>query len=158
MGGGRVGVVHWGSYAPKDQVLALTDVRQRRRIAKALRIPAVTLGGNDFPAALERVAEVLASAREGRTTLVVALTDGIEELGTRIHPALAGLSAGSVHVLLVDRSAGCTGALEAQWRSLPLSFCRLDTAETATMAWQIAEALAAAVGLHMPGPAGPAQP
>lgn len=150
MGGGRVGVVHWGTDAPREQVLPLTDVgKGRKALRRALQIPP-SLGGNNFPAALDRAAEVLADSTPERIKLVVALTDGIEHLGPEVHSSLARLPQGSVHVLLVDRSHGCDDDLERQWRSLPLTFARLDILDTRQMSWQVAEFLAAAVGLTMP--------
>lgn len=151
MGGGRAAVVHWGTEAPADQVLPLTDVRSgMRRLRQALQIPP-TLGGNNFPAALRRAAEVLEGSDRQRLQLVFGVTDGIEYLSPEIHTALAQLPPESVHVLLVDRSGGCNEELEQQWRSLPLgSFTRLDVLDTTRMAWQIADVTAAAVGLSMP--------
>jgi hypothetical protein len=157
MGGGRAGVVHWGSDAPAELMLALTDLRRgRRSLRKALRAPVVTLGGNNFPAALDRAAEVLdrgGASPEDRIQLVIALTDGIEYLGPEMHTSLARLPAGSVHVLLIDRSGGCNAELEKQWRALPLGFTRLDVLDTEAMAMQIAHALGRAVGFRMPEPA-----
>lgn len=151
IGGGRAAVVHWGTEAPADQVLPLTNVRLGMgRLRKALQIPP-TLGGNNFPAALDRAAEVLEGSDRQRLQLVFGVTDGIEYLSPGINASLARLPAGSVHVLLVDRSGGCNEELERQWRALPLgSFTRLDVLDTTRMAWQIADVTAAALGLSMP--------
>jgi von Willebrand factor type A domain len=151
MGGGRVGVVHWGSEAPTHLVLPLTDVRRgKRQLRNALQIPP-TLGGNNFPAALERAADVLGARAPGRIPLVIALTDGIEILPPKVHACLAALPSKSVHVLLIDHSHGCTPELEAQWQALPLgSFRRLDVLNTRHMAWQIADVITTAIGLRMP--------
>ena len=132
--GSRVGVVHWGSNAPRELALPLTDVRHSKWIKAALAIPP-SLGGNNFPAALARTREVLERSGPGRVPLVVAITDGIEEVGASTEAELALLPPGCVHVLLVDHSHGCGPDL--------------DVLDTHRMAWQAAEAVAQAVGLHM---------
>ena len=150
--GGRVGVVHWGSSAPPELVLPLTAVRRTKSVNAGLEIPP-TLGGNNFPAALARAREVLEAGGGGadRIPLVLAITDGIEEVGVAAEAQLRLLPPSCVHVLLVDHSHGCSSDLEAGWSALPLgSFTRLDVLDTRRMAWQAAEIVAQAVGVHMP--------
>jgi hypothetical protein len=146
----RVGVVHWGTTAPGELVLPLTDVRRRRTIEAALEIPP-TLGGNNFPGALSRAREVAQDSDEARIPLVVTITDGIETVGADALDQMSHLPPRCVHVLLVDHSHGCGPELEAGWSSLPLgSFNRLDVFDTAQLAWQAAEVIARAAGLEMP--------
>ncbi len=150
-GGGRVGVVHWGSIAPAELSFALTPVRNRRVIDRALQIPSVSLGGNNFPAALARSHELLTAAPHSSIQLVVAITDGVEDVGTDTAAQIALLPAGCVHVVLVDHSGGCGPDLESAWRALDLgSFTRLDVLHTQRMAWQIADIVAHAAGTAMP--------
>lgn len=147
--GARAGVVHWGSIAPEELTLPLTNVRHRRRIESALSIPP-SLGANNFPAALARSRQVLESSDPSRIQLVVCITDGIETLGPDATAQLKRLEPESVHVLLVDHSHGCTPALEAGWASLPFgSFTRLELLDTTQMAWQAADIVARAAGIEM---------
>lgn len=150
-GGGRAAVVHWGTDAPTDQVLALTDIRRGTgKIEKALQIPP-TLGGNNLPRALDRAYEVLTIARPNEIPVVYVLTDGCEDLSADLVTPLRRLPGGAVHVLLVDRSNGCSPALEAEWQRLPLgSFRRLDHLDTAHLAWQLGDVLAETLGLQIP--------
>lgn len=140
----RVGVVHWGSEAPAHLVLPLTPVRHRRQIEAGLALPP-SLGGNNFPAALARSREVLQASGPTRIKVIIAITDGIEELDAAAAHQLALLPSRSVHVVLVDHSHGCTPDLEAGWLALPLgSFTRLDLLDTRQMANQIAQIVATA--------------
>lgn len=148
--GSRVGVVHWGSWAPEHLALRLTDVRNKQVIKQGLAIPP-TLGGNNLPLSLARCRELLRASTSNRLPLIFVITDGIEEVGASAETELLQLPEGCVHVLLVDHSHGCDQVLEAGWQKLPLgSFTRLDLLDTEHMAWQIAEVLAQAVGTHMP--------
>jgi len=149
--GSRVCVIHWGSSAPSELVLRPTAVRHTAAIKKGLEIPP-TLGGNNFPAALQRCREVLEVQGSGdRTSLIFPITDGIEEVGAAAAAEVSLLPPTAVHVLLVDHSHGCVPNLEARWASLPLgSFTRLDVLDTRQMAWQIAQVVARAVGTEMP--------
>ena len=145
----RVGVVHWGTTAPSELVLPLTDVRRRRTIETALEIPS-TLGGNNFPGALSRARQVVEDQGDDRVALVVTITDGIETVGADASDQISQLPAGCVHVLLVDNSHGCGPELEIGWSSLALgSFTRLDVLDTARLAWEAAEVVARAAGLEM---------
>jgi hypothetical protein len=147
----RVGVVHWGTTAPSELVVPLTDVHRRRAIERGLEIPP-TLGGNNFPGALSRCREVVEDQNDDdRVALVVTITDGIETVGADASAQISQLPAGCVHVLLVDHSHGCGPELEAGWSSLPLgSFTRLDVLDTTRLAWEAAEVVARAAGLEMP--------
>jgi hypothetical protein len=148
--GARVGVVHWGSVAPEELTLPLTDTRRRRRIESALAIPP-SLGANNFPAALARSREVLEASDPTRIRLVLVITDGIEAVGPDAAAQLKRLEPGSVHVLLVDHSHGCVPAIEAAWAALPLgSFTRLELLDTTVMAGQAADIVARAAGIEMP--------
>lgn len=145
----RVGVVHFGSDAPLELALPLTDVRERRIIERALHLPD-SLGGTNVAAALARVHD-LYSADPGRLSLVVIVTDGIEAVGAEVAQELARLPVGAVHVVLVDHGGGCDADLEARWRKLAFgSFERLNVLVVAQMAWQIALVVTRAVGLSLP--------
>ncbi len=149
-GGGQAAVVHWGTEAPEEMVMPLTDVRRGRRALQAgLRIPP-WLGGNDLPAALRRTAEVLASGPRGGIPLVFPITDGIEAVTPETHAAVAALPAGCVHMLLIDRSGGCSPDLENAWRTVAFgSFTRLPHLDTNDMALTLARIYADALGLSL---------
>ncbi|MBB3602769.1 hypothetical protein FHT40_002430 [Mycolicibacterium sp. BK556] len=149
-GGGEAGVVHWGSDAPVELVTSLVDVgRGRRLLDKALQIPP-TLGGNDLPAALRRVSEVLAGTSRGDIPLVFVISDGIEAVTTDTHAAIAALPRNSVHMLLVDRSTGCTEEIEKDWATVAFgSFTRLPDLDTTAMAMSLANIYANALGLSL---------
>lgn len=150
-GGGRAAVVHWGTDAPANRVLGLTDIRRSaRKVEKALQIPP-TLGGNNLPRALDRAHEVLSTSKAQEIPVVYVLTDGCEDLSADLATPLRRLPTAAVHVLLVDRSNGCSPALEAEWRRLPLgSFRRLDHLDTPHLAWQLGDVLAETLGLELP--------
>lgn len=148
-GAARVGVVHFGSSAPLELALPLTDVRERRIVERAMHLPP-PLGGTNVGAALARVHDLL-SAEVRRLPIVVVVTDGIEAVGAEVARELSRLPMGAVHVVLVDHSGGCDAVLEACWRSLSLgSFERLNVLDVAQMAWQIANVVTRAVGLSLP--------
>ena len=151
-GGGRAAVLHWGTEAPDELALAPVDVRRGRRLLrKALTVPP-TLGGNDLPKALRAALVLTGAPDEDEQPLTVVLTDGIESVTPAMHAAVAAHPPGSVHMLLVDRSGGCSEEMERDWRTVAFgSFTRLRTFDTAAMAHQIGEALADALGLQMPG-------
>jgi hypothetical protein len=147
--GTRVGVVHFGSTAPTELMLPLTDIRRRRVIDDALAIPA-SLGGTNVAAALARSRDIL-TASTGRIQLVIVVTDGIEEVGAPTADELSLLPPDIVHVVLVDHGRGCDATFEARWSTLALgSFTRLDVFDTTRTAWQVADLLARSVGLSMP--------
>lgn len=152
-GGGRVGVVHWGSDAPEAQLLPLTDIRRHSKaISRALQVPP-TLGGNNLPRALDRAHQLLAIERPSAVPVVFVLTDGCEDLSADLTTPLQRLPESCVHVLLVDRSNGCGPALEDEWNRLPLgSFRRLDHLRTDHLAFQLARVLADAIGLEITEP------
>lgn len=147
-GRARAGVVHWGSHV--GEVVSPVDVRRdRRQLHQALRIPP-TLGGNDLPTALRRAANLLPAALTDQVPLVFVLTDGCEPITTAMHDAVVALPPGAVHVALIDRSHALDSASEAAWRTLALgSFTRLDL-DTTTLARQLADVVARALGLHLP--------
>jgi Mg-chelatase subunit ChlD len=150
-GGGRAAVVHWGTEAPLSLAVAPTDVRRDRRALKsALTIPP-TLGGTDLPRALQRARNIATSLEPDENLVCFVLTDGIESVTTATHAAIAALPAGSVHMILVDRSGGCDGAMEAAWKTVAFgSFTRLRTFSTPEMAQQLAVIFATSLGLEMP--------
>jgi hypothetical protein len=72
-GGGRVGVVHWGTDV--GQVLAPVDVRRERRaLDRTLQIPP-TLGGNNLPAAIRKATDVLLPLDADDVPVVLIITD-----------------------------------------------------------------------------------
>ncbi|WP_325329978.1 VWA domain-containing protein, partial [Mycobacterium sp.] len=114
-GGGQASVVHWGSDAPEEMATPLVDVRRgRRQLDDALQIPP-TLGGNDLPAALRRAMEVLSILGRSDIPLVFVLSDGIEFVTSEVHAAVAALPKNAVHMVLVDRSNGCSPDMEKDW-------------------------------------------
>ncbi len=150
-GGGKAGVIHWGTDVPMDQVVKPIDVRrEKKKLHRALRIPA-TLGGNDMPRSLEVAKEVLPLSRAGEVQIVFVITDGIESVTASTHRAVGDLPPGSVHLLLVDRSNYCTDELEDQWRQVAFgSFTRLERLDdTSTLAIQLGKIYAKALGLTL---------
>jgi hypothetical protein len=149
-GGGRAGVIHWGSTVPPELALAPVDVRRdRKALRRALTIPQSLLG-NDLPAALRAAASSVGSARQEEVSLVFVVTDGIEAVTTDTHAAVAALPEGAVHMVLVDRSNGCTPPMEAAWQAVAFgSFTRLQTFDTKAMAIQIAATFAHALELEL---------
>jgi len=151
LAGARIGVVHFGSTAPDELILPLTDVRRRLVLERALALP-LSLGATNVAAALTRGREILVESAD-RLPLVVVVTDGIEFVGDEVATEVNALPSGVVHVVLVDHGHGCDSELEECWSRLALgSFVRLDVLDTARMAWQAAEVVARAVGLAMPQP------
>jgi hypothetical protein len=149
-GGGLAGVVHWGTSAPEDMVTPLVDVRRKRRLLdQGLQIPE-TLGGNDMPAALRRVAEILPRLSKNDVPLVFVITDGIESVSAETHAAVSALPKGSVHMLLVDCSNGCTEEMERDWLTVAFgSFTRLPHFDTKAMAMALATVYAESIGLSL---------
>lgn len=149
-GGGKAGVIHWGSGAPASLATAPVDVTKgKHTLDKALTIPP-TLGGNDLPAALRRTAEILLPLEPDEIPLVFVITDGIEAVTTATHDAVAALPAGCVHLLLVDRSNGCTPGMELDWATVAFgSFTRLTHLDTRAMATEIAQIYATALGFTL---------
>jgi hypothetical protein len=150
-GGGRAGVVHWGSTAPADLALAPVAVR-RARLRRALSMQP-RLGGTNPAVALARVRQLIPAFGLGQTPVVLMLTDG-QDLGTGLAQELALLPAGCVHLLLVDPSGDCYGQ-ETAWRALPWgSFTRLENlSDPQRVAWESGAALARSIGLVLPGSA-----
>jgi hypothetical protein len=149
-GGGLAGVVHWGTSCPEEIVTPPVDVRRKRRLLDTgLQIPE-TLGGNDMPAALRRVAELLARLGRNDVLLVFVITDGIESVTAETHAAVAALPKGSVHLLLVDCSNGCSEDMEQAWRTVAFgSFTRLPHFDTTAMAMALATVYAQSFGLSL---------
>ena len=151
LAGARIGVVHFGSTAPEELILPLTDVRRRLVLERALDLP-LSLGATNVAAALNRGREILTESTD-RLPLVVIVTDGIEFVGDEVAFEINTLPPGVVHVVLVDHCHGCDSELEEYWSRLALgSFVRLDVLDTARMAGQAADVVARAVGLAMPHP------
>jgi hypothetical protein len=152
-GHARVGVVHWGSDSPAFLAVSPLDVARRRNrviLDRALRIPP-SLGGSVPASGLRRATEGLALP-SGRRVAVILITDGGTSMDGMI-AALAQLPAGSVHVLVVDQAttANAASEIDHDWADLPLgSYHRLDVFDTAGLAWQVAEALADALGFILP--------
>ena len=155
-GGGRAGVVHYGSEAPAELVTPLLDVKRNwRQLQNALSIPAPSLGGTNVASGFVRCADLLAEDPSGQA-VVYLIGDGLEAISPAARQAIDALPPQSVHLLLVDRSGACDAVLEAGWRSLPLgSIHRLDVFDTKAMAWQLAEIFASSIGLQMPSATGP---
>jgi hypothetical protein len=150
--GSRVGVAHWGSEAPAERALGLTDPRRHPlRVRRKLAI-GPSLGGTNLAAGLARSRELLGGSGPGRLPVVLVLTDGLQDPDASVEQELAELPERSVHILLIDPQNYCTAELEQAWQALPFgSFTRLDLDNTA-LSWQAAEILANTVGLHMPAP------
>jgi hypothetical protein len=149
-GGGLAGIVHWGTSCPEEMVTPLVDVRRKRRlIDQGLQIPE-TLGGNDMPAALRRVAEMLPRLDRNDVPLLFVITDGIESVTAETHAAVAALPKRSVHMLLVDCSNGCSEQMEQDWRTVAFgSFTRLPHFDTKAMAMALATVYAQSLGLSL---------
>lgn len=149
-GGGLAGVVHWGTSAPEEMVTPLVDVRRGRRLLdRGLQIPE-TLGGNDMPAALRRVDEMLPPLGRNDVPLAFVITDGIESVTAETHAAVAALPKRSVHMLLVDCSNGCSEEMEQAWRTVAFgSFTRLPHFDTKAMAMVLATVYAQSLGLSL---------
>ena len=152
-GGGRAGGQHWGTTSPEELSLAPIEVKRgRKKLRSFLTVPP-TLGGNDLPLALRTTLRLVPTLRADEQLLTVVFTDGIEEVTSATHSAVAAYPDGAVHMVLVDRSGGCTPAMEAQWRSVPFgSFTRLRSFDTTVMAHQLGDLIAHATGLQMPAP------
>jgi hypothetical protein len=148
-GGGRAGVVHWGSTAPASLALAPMPV-YHRRLQRGLRIQP-KLGGTRPEVALARVRKLIRGNSSGRTLAVLLITDG-QNLGTGLDQALKQLPARSVHLILVDPSGDCWGQ-EAAWRELPWgSFSRLESlSHHKRMAWESGTVIARSIGLRLSG-------
>lgn len=149
-GGGLAGVVHWGTSAPEELVTPLVDVRRKRRLLdQGLTIPE-TLGGNDMLAALQRVAEMLPPLSKSDVPLVFVITDGIESVTAETHAAVAALPKGSVHLLVIDCSSGCSEDMEQAWRTVAFgSVTRLPHFDTQAMAMALATVYAQSLGLSL---------
>jgi hypothetical protein len=148
-GGGRAGVVHYGSCAPTELTLQPRKIASdREEILRALTAPA-TLGGTNVAAALER-AHVLAPPPNDAAlaTAYFIVSDGIEPVTPAIQTGVHKLGRSRVHLLLVDRAGGCTPHMETAWRALSLgSFTRLKTFDTKLMAEQLAQVAASTLDL-----------
>lgn len=149
-GGGLAGVAHWGTSCPEEMVTPLVDVRRnRRQLDHGLQIPE-TLGGNDMPAALRRVAEMLPRLGRNDIPLTFVITDGIESVTAETHAAVAALPKRSVHMLLIDCSNGCSEEMEQAWRTVAFgSFTRLPHFDTKAMAMALATVYAESLGLSL---------
>jgi hypothetical protein len=150
-GSARAAVVHWGTDAPLEMAVAPVQLKRGRKTLKqALSIPP-TLGGTNLAGALSRAHELTPPPAQDEQTVYYILTDGIEPVTPAIAAAIANLPAGSVHMLLVDRSGGCDPNMEAAWRGCAFgSFTRLRTFDTEAMSHQLADIAATTLGLEMP--------
>ncbi len=150
-GGGRAGVVHWGTTAPADLALPPVPVHERR-VERMLSLQPM-LGETNPAAALARVRQLIPPIGAGQTLAVLLLTDG-QDLGEGLESELAQLPARSVHLILADPSGDCFGQ-ETAWRALPWgSFTRLENLRDRTrVAWESGAVLARSIGLELPHPA-----
>ena len=151
-GGGHAGVVLWGSDAPRDLAVGPLDVtRDAKALRAALRNNA-SLGGTNIAAGIARGKELADAAPAGDTVITVVLTDGMETVDDAVRAAVASLAPSSMHICLIDRSNGCSPAMEAAWRSLPLgSFTRLQSFDLVDITSQIVTIFANT--LHLTAPA-----
>ena len=109
-------------------VTPLVDVRRKRRLLdQGLQIPE-TLGGNDMPAALRRMDQILRPIGRNDVPLAFVITDGNESVTAETHAAVAALPKRSVHMLLVEANrivvcvaASDFGELEVEDRSRPVT-------------------------------------
>lgn len=146
-GGGRVSLVHWGS-RPVHAIGPVDVRREARALHRALIADPGSMGGNDFPAALRTVPDLLSGAPSS-IPLVLATTDGLEDVTPAMAAAVDALPPGSVHVLLVPGDA-CDDALAARWEGLSVgSFTRLPS-DHRVMASAVGSLYAAAVGGRLP--------
>lgn len=150
-GGGRAGVVHWGTDAPTSLALAPVNIKRGRKALKQVLTVPPSLGGNNLPLALARAKQLMPRLAEDERSLTLVLSDGIEPVTPAMHAAVAALPPKSVHMLLVDRSGGCNEAMEQAWSTVAFgSFHRLNLFDTKVMAFQLADILATSIGLQMP--------
>lgn len=155
-GGGRTGVIHWGTDAPRGMAVSPVDVKRGKKALKNALVVPPTLGGNDLPRALQMAAELTPVLAKNETVIYYVITDGSEYVTPAMHAAIAALPPGSIHMLLVDRCGYCDDAMEAAWATCAFgSFTRLQTFDTKEMSFQIAEIFAASIGLEMPTPTTP---
>ena len=147
-GAGSCGVLHWGSDCPPELALSPVDPGDAR-LRSALSVPG-NLRGTNLVGALERARELSTSAADSRRHIFFVLSDGVQPVTPEVAAAISALPAGSVHMLLVDRTGACTPAMEADWRGCPFgSFTRLTTLDANAMAAQLAETFASSVGLKV---------
>lgn len=147
-GGGRSLIVPWGTDAPAHLVTGPLDVRRgRRELSKALRTHS-SLGGNDLPAGLARVAERLPALDDDETVAVYVLTDGGESVTQATHDAVAALPPGSVHLCLIDKARMCTPDMEAAWRTVAFgSFTRFEQLDVRSIAHQMVSIYGRTLGI-----------
>jgi hypothetical protein len=150
-GGGRAGVVHWGSNAPADLAVGPVAVKRGKKVLTAALTVPPSLGGTNLVSGLVRARELTPELGAEERAIYFCLSDGIEAVTPAMKAAIGSLPPGSVHMLLVDRSGGCDPAMEAAWRTVAFgSFVRLKTFDTKAMAEQLAQIFAAAIDLQMP--------
>lgn len=150
-GGGRAGVVLWGSDAPRNLAVGPLDVVKDSRELRAALRNTTSLGGTNIAAGIARGKQLADAAPSGHTVITVVLTDGIEIVDDRVRAAVSSLPPHSMHICLVDRANGCTPDMEAAWRSLPLgSFTRLQSFDLADITTQIVTIFATSLGLTAP--------
>jgi hypothetical protein len=152
-GGGTVYSLHWGSSVPQELVAGPLDtVRDRKTIKKALTIPP-TLGGNNLPVALCRALEVTRPSDSDERFIYYVISDGCESVTQATRDAMKALPENSVHMVLVDRGASCSPAMETDWNSVGFaSLTRLKTFDTRAMAHQLGDIYAGSLGLQLPAP------
>lgn len=150
-GGGTATIIPWGTTAPAELVTGPVQIRKNQRIlAKGIR-HRVCLGGNDLPAALQRLVTVAPRVQPGQRQLTFVLTDGIEDVTPALHHALGALPANSVHMTLIDRHNGCTPDMEQHWRDAAFaSVHRVTTLTPAHLAATLGQHYATALGLTLP--------
>jgi hypothetical protein len=147
-GGGRCGVLHWGSTAPAPLAVGPVPVNRRMRTLHRALDQRPNLGSTVPAAALRRAARMLPRPAPGDVQAVLLISDG-EAPGEGLEEPLAGLPEHAVHLMLVGDGHG-DGARHRGWEVLPFaSVTRLPAFDNQALAWQAGSVLASALGLRM---------
>ncbi|MFF1306051.1 hypothetical protein [Streptomyces sp. NPDC058307] len=143
-GGGRCGVLHWGSTAPARLAAGPVPVSRRMRTLRQALDQRPNLGLTVPAAALRRAARMLPKAAPGDVHAVLLITDG-EDPGEGLEEALAGLPEHVVHLMLVG-----DGARHVGWEAPGVaSITRLPAFDNQALTWQAGSVLAGALGLQL---------
>jgi hypothetical protein len=143
-GGGRCGVVHWGSTAPERLAVGPVSVNRRMRTLRRALNQRPNLGATVPAAALQRAARMLPIPAPGDVHTVLLITDG-EDPGEGLEEALAGLPERAVHLMLVGDATQHVG-----WHDLAFaSTTWLPAFDNQALTWQAGSVLAGSLGLQL---------